>query len=130
MASQCIFSSVSPELFIFVIPFLPLYNTPQDEKTLFSLLNSKEELYNTNFDNDKVLKVLEKINKKKFYLCQYPSLSQNQALIGAVKYIVDNNISSTDEIPKDYVYDYLTELVVHEVGHTLGLRHNFKSSSA
>jgi hypothetical protein len=102
----------------------------QDEKTLFSLVNSKEELINGNFENDKVLKVLEKINKRKFYLCQYPSLSENQALIGAVKFVIDNDISSVDEISKEYVYDYLTELVVHEVGHTLGLRHNFKSSSA
>jgi len=102
----------------------------QDEKTLFSLISNKDELSNNNFENDKVIKVLEKINKRKFYACQYPSLSQNQALIGAVKYIIDNNISSTDEIPKDYVFDYLTELVVHEVGHTLGLRHNFKSSTA
>lgn len=102
----------------------------QDERTLFSLLSSKEDLYKSNFEGDKVIKVLEKINKKNFYICQYPSLSQNQALIGAVKYIIDNNISSINEIPKDFVTDYLTELVVHEVGHTLGLRHNFKASSA
>ncbi len=101
-----------------------------DERTLFNLINSKEELYNTNFENDKVIKVLEKINKKKFFMCQYSSLSESQALIGAVKYIIDNNISSVNEIPKDYVTDYLTELVVHEVGHTLGLRHNFKASTA
>lgn len=101
-----------------------------DEKTLFSLVNSKEELSNSNFEGDKVIKVLERINKKKFYLCEYSSLSENQALIGAVKYIIDNNISSMNEIPKDYITDYLTELVVHEVGHTLGLRHNFKASTA
>ncbi|MBN8571912.1 MAG: zinc-dependent metalloprotease, partial [Ignavibacteria bacterium] len=82
------------------------------------------------FEGDKVIKVLEKINKKNFYMCQYSSLSQNHALIGAVKYVIDNNITNTDEIPKDYVYDYLTDLVVHEVGHTLGLRHNFKASTA
>lgn len=102
----------------------------QDEKALFSLLNSKEEIYKSEFEGDKVLKVLEKINNRKFYLCRHGALSQNQALIGAVKYVIDNNIESIDEIPKDYVTDYLTELVVHEVGHTLGLRHNFKASSA
>lgn len=102
----------------------------QDERILFSLVNSKEEIYKTEFEEDKFLKVLEKINKKKFYQCQYGALSHNQALIGAVKYVIDNNITNVDEIPKDYVTDYLTELVVHEVGHTLGLRHNFKASTA
>lgn len=102
----------------------------QDEKTLFNLISSKQELQNSGFEGDKVIKVLEKINKKNFYMCQYSSLSQNQALIGAVKYVIDKNITNTDEIPKDYVYDYLTDLVVHEVGHTLGLRHNFKASTA
>ncbi|MBS1514486.1 MAG: zinc-dependent metalloprotease [Bacteroidetes bacterium] len=102
----------------------------QDERTLFSLLNAKEQLYNSNFDGDKVIQVLEKINKRKFYLCRHSEYSQNQALIGAVKFVIDNNISDVNEIPKEYIYSYLTELVVHEVGHTLGLRHNFKASTA
>lgn len=102
----------------------------QDEKILFSLIDAKKEIYNTNFENDKVIKVLEKINKKNFHLCRHASESQNQALIGAVKFIIDNNISSIEEIPNDFIFDYLTELVVHEVGHTLGLRHNFKASTA
>jgi len=31
---------------------------------------------------------------------------------------------------EEYVYNYIVDLVVHEVGHTLGLRHNFAASSA
>jgi predicted Zn-dependent protease len=27
-----------------------------------------------------------------------------------------------------FVYDYLKDVTMHEVGHTLGLRHNFRSS--
>ena len=34
-----------------------------------------------------------------------------------------------DSVPLSYVGEALKELVMHEVGHTLGLRHNFKSSS-
>ncbi|HUG90422.1 MAG TPA: zinc-dependent metalloprotease [Planctomycetaceae bacterium] len=34
-----------------------------------------------------------------------------------------------DGMPEDFVGPLLAELVAHEVGHTLGLRHNFKSSS-
>ncbi len=36
---------------------------------------------------------------------------------------------SIDGIPEWFVGPVLTELVSHEVGHTLGLRHNFKASS-
>ena len=34
-----------------------------------------------------------------------------------------------DEWPEEFVGQVLTEVVMHEVGHTLGLRHNFKASS-
>jgi len=34
-----------------------------------------------------------------------------------------------DSLKKRYVYEYLRWLVAHEVGHTLGFRHNFKSSA-
>ena len=30
---------------------------------------------------------------------------------------------------KKYIHDALVELMAHEVGHTLGLRHNFKAST-
>ena len=32
-------------------------------------------------------------------------------------------------IPADYIEAFLVDLIAHEVGHTLGLRHNFKGSS-
>ena len=35
-----------------------------------------------------------------------------------------------DDMPETFIGPLLAELVAHEVGHTLGLRHNFKSSSA
>ncbi|MBC8515510.1 zinc-dependent metalloprotease [bacterium] len=34
-----------------------------------------------------------------------------------------------EEIPEEFVAQGLVEVTMHEVGHTLGLRHNFKSSS-
>lgn len=38
-------------------------------------------------------------------------------------------LSDSDSVPMHYVGEALRELIMHEVGHTLGLRHNFKSSS-
>ncbi|WP_437203614.1 zinc-dependent metalloprotease [Planctomicrobium sp. SH664] len=32
-------------------------------------------------------------------------------------------------LPKDFIHEGLKEVVMHEVGHTLGLRHNFKAST-
>jgi hypothetical protein len=37
---------------------------------------------------------------------------------------------SIDGMPEDFVGPLLADLIAHEVGHTLGLRHNFKASSA
>jgi len=38
-------------------------------------------------------------------------------------------LAEGDTVPMRYVGEALRELIMHEVGHTLGLRHNFKSSS-
>jgi hypothetical protein len=38
-------------------------------------------------------------------------------------------IESIKEAPEKYIGDAIRDLVMHEVGHTLGLRHNFKASS-
>ena len=37
-------------------------------------------------------------------------------------------IQPGDPVPDDYIYQALVRVTLHEVGHTLGLRHNFKSS--
>ena len=37
-------------------------------------------------------------------------------------------IQPGDPVPEDYIYQALVRVTLHEVGHTLGLRHNFKSS--
>ncbi len=39
-------------------------------------------------------------------------------------------IKDDKEFPEEFIGDAIRDLVMHEVGHTLGLRHNFKSSAA
>ena len=41
----------------------------------------------------------------------------------------DSKKDLIDGMPEDFIGPLLAQLVAHEVGHTLGLRHNFKSSS-
>ncbi len=39
-------------------------------------------------------------------------------------------IDGGEPLPEEYLGDAIRDLVMHEVGHTLGLRHNFKGSSS
>ena len=39
-------------------------------------------------------------------------------------------INANEPMPEEYLADAVRDLILHEVGHTLGLRHNFKASSA
>lgn len=52
----------------------------------------------------------------------------NQFAIGALSLsLLQNEISGGDGM-KEYVHQFLREVIAHEVGHTLGLRHNFRAS--
>ena len=61
--------------------------------------------------------------------CKYAEHLREQMSLGWHNMIAQGLISGTKEELLDYVYDGLVDLVLHEVGHTLGLRHNFKGSS-
>ena len=43
--------------------------------------------------------------------------------------VAAGEIGPTDAVPMEYVANALKWVTMHEVGHTLGLRHNFRSSS-
>ena len=59
----------------------------------------------------------------------YSMGAQQQFATGQMTLSLIGNALPSDRSQKDYIDDYLRELVGHEVGHTLGLRHNFKGSA-
>ena len=55
--------------------------------------------------------------------------SANQFAFGALAMsLLANTVPSRDQM-QDYIHQYLRLIIAHEVGHTLGLRHNFRGSN-
>ncbi len=62
--------------------------------------------------------------------CAYASESAQDAAFGlAYLYSTSGDLADKDSLTKEFVHSYLVELIAHEVGHTLGFRHNFKAST-
>ncbi|MBW4423007.1 MAG: zinc-dependent metalloprotease [Nostoc desertorum CM1-VF14] len=59
----------------------------------------------------------------------YSMESSDQAAMGALVLSILPNTTPSSETMKEYVHQYLRSLIAHEVGHTLGLRHNFHGST-
>lgn len=63
-------------------------------------------------------------------LCMYEAgLAPHMALLN-MALAADGLLSPDGQIPIEYIGPALRELTMHEVGHALGLRHNFKASFA
>jgi len=61
--------------------------------------------------------------------CNYSDHLKKEMAYGWNRLLINGGLQGTEEDLKRYVHDGLVDLVLHEVGHTLGLRHNFKASS-
>ncbi|MBD2337191.1 zinc-dependent metalloprotease [Calothrix sp. FACHB-156] len=61
-------------------------------------------------------------------LCYGMEASQQFALGSLAMTLLEDNTTSQDQL-KEYVNQYLRLIIAHEVGHTLGLRHNFRGSN-
>ncbi len=61
--------------------------------------------------------------------CMYCKGMQHQMGFAAAVLMGRGLAASKGELPEEFIHQALKEVVMHEVGHTLGLRHNFKASS-
>jgi hypothetical protein len=62
--------------------------------------------------------------------CNYAEELAQEAAFG-LSYLLstEGTFADKDSLTREYVHAVLVEFVAHEVGHTLGFRHNFKASS-
>ncbi len=61
--------------------------------------------------------------------CNYSFEKQNQMSFLWDYMVAKNIIDGSDKELDKFVYEGIVDLILHEVGHTLGLRHNFKASA-
>ena len=61
--------------------------------------------------------------------CAYAHEMQRHMGYAAAVLMGYGEITATGELPAELVHQGIKEVVMHEVGHTLGLRHNFKAST-
>lgn len=67
--------------------------------------------------------------QQKQMFCNYGSESAEEAGLAYSILTSRNTFDGKDEETKKFVHQYIVDLVAHEVGHTLGFRHNFKAST-
>ena len=61
--------------------------------------------------------------------CNYADEKQNQISFLWDYMSLKGLVNGNEEQLEKFVYEGIVDLILHEVGHTLGLRHNFKASS-
>lgn len=61
--------------------------------------------------------------------CRLNQGMQHQSSLAGAVFAAQGLTAKRGELPEDYLQQALKEVVMHEVGHTLGLRHNFKASA-
>lgn len=62
--------------------------------------------------------------------CDYADVASSQLSYGLDVLAARGEIDPSGPVAEQFVLDYLRETAMHETGHTLGLRHNFRGSRA
>lgn len=62
------------------------------------------------------------------FACDYGMSSAYEAGL-ALEVLTARGLIQPDEVPEKFIRQYIISLVAHEIGHVLGLRHNFKGST-
>jgi hypothetical protein len=81
-------------------------------------------------DQENALMQLPYFKTQPYAMCQADQCLELGAEIMRLSMLASNQVEAGGVVPLEYVGNALSWVTSHEVGHTLGLRHNFKSSGA
>jgi hypothetical protein len=71
-----------------------------------------------------------RMSPARFSSCQYISSKHFELSLAAMALAAAGGTNAAEaKLPEDFLGQLIKEVVMHEVGHSLGLRHNFKSST-
>jgi hypothetical protein len=62
-------------------------------------------------------------------MCSFQALESKEAESGALFLALNSPNPQAFQVPKTYLDAYIKDVVMHEIGHCLGLRHNFHAST-
>ncbi|HET6347851.1 MAG TPA: zinc-dependent metalloprotease [Candidatus Krumholzibacteria bacterium] len=79
---------------------------------------------------EKALMSLPFFKTQPYAMCQVDECFELGAQIMRLSMLANGAVEAGGEVPLEYIGNALSWVTSHEVGHTLGLRHNFKSSGA
>ncbi len=65
----------------------------------------------------------------KYGLCQCASCMKHELNLAALSFSIRDQGKGAEKVTEEFIGQAIKEVIMHEVGHTLGLRHNFKASS-
>jgi hypothetical protein len=75
------------------------------------------------------LQLSRRFSPARFTACQYVSTKQDEFSLAAMTLAAAGKTEASTKLPDEFLGQAIKEVVMHEVGHSLGLRHNFKASS-